>query len=167
VMAVSREALSLHLDYARWASGKLVDFAATVPAEDLRRDFGTADKNILGTLVHVFAADRLWLALVRGEQRSSFIDPADHDLAVLQNDWPGIMAGWREWLGNQSEETLKNPLGYRDLKGNPYQNPPWMIILHVVNHGTHHRGQVSGFLRAMGQNPPKTDLLFYYRENPC
>jgi uncharacterized damage-inducible protein DinB len=33
----------------------------------------------------------------------------------------------------------------------------------MVNHGTHHRGQVSGFLRAMGLAPP-LDLVFYYRE---
>jgi uncharacterized damage-inducible protein DinB len=34
----------------------------------------------------------------------------------------------------------------------------------VVNHGTHHRGQVSGFLRVMGHTPPPLDLVFYYRE---
>ena len=40
----------------------------------------------------------------------------------------------------------------------------WQIVTHVVNHGTHHRGQVSGFLRTMGHTPPPLDLSFYYRE---
>jgi uncharacterized damage-inducible protein DinB len=39
----------------------------------------------------------------------------------------------------------------------------WKIVLHVVNHGTHHRGQASGFLRAMGHVPPPLDLIAYYR----
>jgi uncharacterized damage-inducible protein DinB len=34
----------------------------------------------------------------------------------------------------------------------------------VVNHGTHHRGQVSGFLRSMGHTPPALDLIAYYRQ---
>jgi uncharacterized damage-inducible protein DinB len=33
-----------------------------------------------------------------------------------------------------------------------------------VNHGTHHRGQVAGFLRAMGKAPPPLDLMAFYRE---
>jgi len=32
-----------------------------------------------------------------------------------------------------------------------------------VNHATHHRGQVSGFLRAMGHAPPPLDLIAFYR----
>jgi uncharacterized damage-inducible protein DinB len=35
--------------------------------------------------------------------------------------------------------------------------------LHLVNHGTHHRGQISGFLRAMDHTPPPLDLIAYYR----
>jgi uncharacterized damage-inducible protein DinB len=55
-------------------------------------------------------------------------------------------------------------VAYKDMKGNPYSQPLWQLVLHVVNHGTHHRGQVSGFLRVMGHTPPPLDLVFYYRE---
>jgi uncharacterized damage-inducible protein DinB len=53
---------------------------------------------------------------------------------------------------------------YHDSRGNPWTTPRWKIVLHVVNHGTHHRGQVSGFLRTMGHKPPQLDLIAYYRE---
>jgi len=43
------------------------------------------------------------------------------------------------------------------------RTPLWQILLHVVNHATHHRGQVSGFLRAMGHTPPPLDLIAFYR----
>ena len=49
------------------------------------------------------------------------------------------------------------------MSGNRFNQPVWQLVLHVVNHGTHHRGQVSGFLRAMGHKPPKLDLVSYYR----
>jgi uncharacterized damage-inducible protein DinB len=38
------------------------------------------------------------------------------------------------------------------------------IVLHVVNHATHHRGQVSAFIRALGHRPPATDLTAMLRE---
>ena len=53
---------------------------------------------------------------------------------------------------------------YTSLAGLSFQTPLWQIVLHVVNHGTHHRGQVSGFLRRMGVVPPPLDLIAYYRE---
>jgi uncharacterized damage-inducible protein DinB len=59
---VSAEVLRSHIGYTAWASGLLVEAAGGLTQEELIRDFDTADKSVLGTLVHVFGADRLWLA---------------------------------------------------------------------------------------------------------
>ena len=63
-----------------------------------------------------------------------------------------------------SEEALAADVTYTDSAGNVWTNPLWQIVSHVVNHGTHHRGQVSGFLRSMGRTPPPLDLMAYCRE---
>ena len=42
--------------------------------------------------------------------------------------------------------------------------PAWQIVMHVVNHGTLHRGQIVGMLRQLGVKPPSTDIVFYYYE---
>lgn len=62
-----------------------------------------------------------------------------------------------------TDEQALAGVSYKDLSGNPWTTPLWQIVLHVVNHGTHHRGAVSGFLRAMGHPPPALDLMAYYR----
>jgi uncharacterized damage-inducible protein DinB len=163
-MSVSADTLRMHLDYTAWASRRVVDAAARLSADELKRDFQTADHNVLGTLVHVFAADRIWLTRVTGASSQSFISDADYSMAVLQNDWPALHEKWRQWAQGITDQSAQAVVAYKDLKGNPYQQPLWRLILHVVNHGSHHRGQVSGFLRAMGQNPPPLDLTAYYRE---
>jgi len=66
-MTIPGDMLRMHLDYTTWASGRMLGSAAALPPEDLRRDFGTADKTLMGTLVHVFGADRIWLSRVHGE----------------------------------------------------------------------------------------------------
>lgn len=154
----------MHLAYTTWASRRLVDAASRLAPEELRRDFQTADHSVLGTLVHVFAADRIWLARVSGGAPQPFISDADYSLAVLQNDWPALHEKWRQWGQAMTDQSARESVTYKDTQGNTFSRPLWQLILHVVNHGTHHRGQVSGFLRAMGQTPPPLDLTAYYRE---
>ncbi|MDE3165319.1 MAG: DUF664 domain-containing protein [Acidobacteriota bacterium] len=158
------DVLREHLLYTAWASGRLVDAAAGLAAEELGRDFGTSEHSVLGTLVHVFAADRIWLSRVTGEPLAAPISEADYHLSVLQNDWPRVHDGWNRWAAGLTDASAAAAISYRDMKGNPHTGAAWEIVLHLVNHGTHHRGQVSGFLRAMGHVPPVLDLIRYYRE---
>jgi uncharacterized damage-inducible protein DinB len=164
-MELSLNALRIHLDYSTWASARMVEAASALPHEELTRDFGTADHSVLGTLVHVYAADRIWLSRIRSQGPTRLIDPEkDMHLGVLQNDWPKLLAEWRSWAaGLPTEESALAPISYKDMSGHPHETPAWQIILHVVNHGTHHRGQAAGFLRSMGHTPPPLDLIAYYR----
>jgi uncharacterized damage-inducible protein DinB len=162
-MPVSADTLRLHLDYSAWASQRLMDVVANLAPEEITRDFQTSDGNILHTLSHVFAADRVWLARVQGKLRNTFIDENDRHLATLQREWPLVYQGWKDWCAPLTDETAQSKVSYRDLKGNAWEQPVWQILLHVVNHGTHHRGQVSGFLRSMGHAPPPLDLIAFYR----
>ena len=161
---MTKAILETHLKYTAWASGRLLEAAAALSGEELNRDFLTADKTVLGTLVHCFAADRIWFHRVDGTLRSSFIDPEDHSLPLLSTEWPKYGQRWLELLAMESEESLQRIVTFTDLKGKQHQQPLWQIILHMVNHATHHRGQVAGFLRTMGHVPPQLDLIFYYRQ---
>jgi uncharacterized damage-inducible protein DinB len=152
----------MHLDYSEWASGRLLRAAAALSTGELERNFGTADGGVLGTLVHVFAADRAWLARVQGQP---YADPQgqERELPFLSVAWPALHARWKEWAAALADDAVTQMLAYKDLKGNPWETPLWQIVLHVVNHATHHRGQVAGFLRSLGHVPPPLDLIAYYR----
>jgi len=161
---MSPGSLLTHLNYTVWASRRLVEAAAQLTPEELTRDFGASDKSVLGTLVHVFAADRIWLCRVTGSSLPGrLLDPErDMHLSVLETQWPELLNRWKQWVSGLTDTSVV--ISYRDMKGNPYQTPAWQIILHLVNHGTHHRGQAAGFLRTMGHMPPPLDLIAYYRQ---
>lgn len=151
--------------YAAWASKRIVDALAHLTEAELARDFQTADKTAIATLAHIYAADRVWLARVQGRKIEKFIDPeVDCRMETLREDWPALLDHWDAVLGAQSDASVQHTIRYHNLKGVPSETPLWHIVLHVVNHGTHHRGQVSGFLRTMGHVPPVLDLIAYYRE---
>jgi uncharacterized damage-inducible protein DinB len=161
---VNVDTLRTHLDYTAWASARLLEAAGKLEPEDLTRDFGTADKSVVGSLAHIYAADRIWMHRIEGKPPVKFITDDDRNLEVLHREWPALLDVWKKWAAGLNDQSLAESASYKDLKGNPYTTPYWQIILHVVNHGTHHRGQVSGFLRALGQVPPPLDLMAYYRQ---
>jgi uncharacterized damage-inducible protein DinB len=165
-MAVSAETLRQHLDYTAWASQRLLDGAAQLTPEELTRDFKTADKSVGETLVHIFAGDRIWLQRIHGNPQSVFIEPEDRDFERLREAWPALHQRWKQWATPLTDQQALTNLSFRDMKGNPYEQPFWQIVLHVVNHGSHHRGMVSGFLRSMGHPPPPLDLIAFYRSLP-
>lgn len=164
-MSVPVETLRQHLRYTEWASRRLVAAAAALAEEELHRDFKHADKSVLGTLAHIFAADRIWINRITAAPVTKFLDPeTDLRMKTLQEDWPVVFERWQALLAGETDESVERLIAYKDLKGNAYQNPLWQLILHVVNHASHHRGQVSAMIRAMGHTPPPVDLIFYYRE---
>jgi uncharacterized damage-inducible protein DinB len=154
---MTTDILKQHIAYTRWSTDLLLRAVEQIPPEHLTHDFQTADRTILDTLAHNFGADRIWLQRVAGEPNTGISD-ADRHLAALQHGWPPIHERWLTLLDDPSRV-----VHYQDMKGNPYSSPLWQIVLHVVNHGTHHRGQVSGFLRTLGHTPPPLDLIRYYR----
>jgi uncharacterized damage-inducible protein DinB len=162
-MSVTPQVLQDHIGYTAWASGRLVDAAAKLSPEELNRDFLTADKSVLGSLVHIYFADRLWLARIKGEPFPGLPTEAERTLIHLQTAWPELYARWRSWADSLTPESPLREVSYVDLKQNQHKQPLWQIVLHVVNHGTHHRGQVAGFLRSLGHIPPPIDMVFYHR----
>ena len=165
IMPNLAEVLRDHVNYTAWANVRLIEAASVLSHQELLRDFATADHNVLGTLAHIYAADRLWLGRIEGSPPARFLVPEqDMHMAVLRSEWPALLERWKKWGGLLSEESIHRNISYLSLKGDAFVTPTWQIVLHVVNHGTHHRGQVSGFLRAIGQAPPSLDLVLFYRE---
>lgn len=165
-MHVSLETLQLHIDYTNWASKKILDAAAELTPEELTRDFGSADRSILGTLLHVYGGDYVWIERMQGTSLTRRPYDEQATLTTLQREWPRVWDRWQKYAAGLTPETAEAGIAYTTFKGAPYTTPVWQIILHVVNHGTHHRGQAAGYIRALGKTPPALDLMDYYRNFP-
>ena len=90
-------------------------------------------------------------------------EPALLTNAAVTPNFIHILGGHIALGRDFTDADAKRVISYKDMRGNAYAQPVWQIILHLVNHGTPHRGQISGFLRSMGHTPPPLDLIAYYR----
>ena len=166
-MHVSASTVLEHLDYSLWASQRLVDAASQLTAEELTRDFGTADGSVLGDpRPYLRSGSRV----DRPHRRRSAQDLPSSPSLTCTCPFSKVIgqqcnsAGTR-LLRTSTTTPCKPSCPTPTQRSNPYQNTILQIVLHVVNHATHHRGQVSGFLCAMGHRPPPLDLMRFYHEH--
>jgi uncharacterized damage-inducible protein DinB len=154
-----------HLQFHRWATQRIVEAAQPLSAEQLHHDHGTAFKSLFGTLVHIYQADSAWIGRIHGnpDSQTSTYSPKP-DLEGLASDWFALLDRTVEWSAGLNEAEWNKIISYKDSKGNSHQTPLLPIILHVVNHGSYHRGQVSSLLRQSGFSAPNTDLINFYRQ---
>jgi len=168
-MTTSTESLALlapsHLQFHRWAMQRIVEAARPLPSEALHKDHGTAFQSIFGTFVHMYQADAAWFGRIHGNPDSQTTSyPPKPDLAGLASDWFGVLDAAVRWSVGLGEADWGGAIAYKDSRGNEHTTPLLPIILHVVNHGSYHRGQVSSLLRQSGLTPPNTDLINFYRQ---
>lgn len=154
-----------HVEYTIWATDRLLFAARELKPEERERDFGNATQSIQGTLTHVLQSERLWLRRIQeGSPSIPRAMAGDEQWECLLHRWPAIHEAWRNWASRLSDEDAETVIDYTDLKGEPQRQSAWKILFHVVNHATHHRGQVSGFIRALGRTPPPLDFIAFVRE---
>lgn len=153
-----------HIRYSGWASRKALDAALALPAEDQTKPMGVSHESILGTLGHIYMADRVWYKRAVEPDLSMPAWNEKVPLETLTGDWQELQKRWETWADSLTDADMERVVSFKMLNGTSAEAPAVHVVLHVVNHATLHRGQVVGMLRQLGVKPPVTDLIFYLRE---
>ena len=150
--------------YTTWANHRVLETCATLPIEDLKRDFRAGHRSIFETLLHLFGAERIWFERWQGQPPQPFPKEGDYgSIAELADAWQAVELQRGDWLAGLSDENMTTPITYKNLQGQEFTQPLQSLMLHVVSHSTHHRGQVVAILRALGVPPPNTDYIHFLR----
>jgi uncharacterized damage-inducible protein DinB len=135
-----------------------------LPAEQLAKELKVSFGSIYGTIAHLYQADSVWLNRIQGLASGT---PADYSAPgctfELRDAWLPVQDKLIAFADELAEDEWQRELSYTTFSGVPYRTPIWQTILHVVNHGTHHRGQITAMLRQLGTKPENLDLIGYYR----
>jgi uncharacterized damage-inducible protein DinB len=155
--------------YHQWATRRLLDdHLARLPDADYRRDCGLFFRSIHGTLNHLLVAElSLWLRrFVDGFSPEIRLDgEVEADRARLHASLLDGAAQWLQFVEAQPASRFAQPLRYQTTSNRMVELPFAAALAHVFNHGTHHRGQISAALTAMGQPIPLIDLVFMLQQD--
>src|SRR5262249_105669 len=147
---------------------RLVTAASQLKDAALDRPFKMGPGSLRNTLHHHWAAERIWLDRWLGVPKPRFVEPeAGLPVSELATRFGKTAAERNPWLAQRSDADLAAPLTFTNLKGETYTIPLEHLLLHVCNHGVHHRAQAVNMLRHNGvEKLPRLDYIFMKVEQP-
>lgn len=120
-----------------------------------------ADEKILSIMGHIVAAQFLWLYRIKGLPPAPVKLWGKYTLEQLVSMADEIGNEWISFV--EETEDFNRELVYRNYTNDPYKNNVEMIMVHLVNHSSYHRGQIALLLRQKGFEPINTDFITYDR----
>ena len=153
--------------YNVWATQRLLDVVAALDEHDYRRDLGLFFKSVHGTLNHLLVGEHLLWFSRFAEGVSPMLaldDEAEPDRARLAERLQEGAARWQPLIESSPAGRFAGTLDYTTTRGIPASLPFATTLAHVFNHGTHHRGQITAAITALGQPCPVLDLVYMLQE---
>ena len=148
-----------YADYGLWANTRFVERLMREPDGVLDRPAGGSFPTLRATLLHIRDAENTWWGRLTGTPTNW---PAVRETS-LDSVLP-VCIRFHALVTRLEETALRSMVGYADLKGRTHQQPAWQIVLHCINHGTQHRGQLITQMRLLGlDDVPANDMLVHQR----
>ena len=139
--------------------------ADTLTEAQRREDRGAFFGSIHGTLCHLVWGDTMWMSRFAGWAKPP----------VPQAESPGMIAEWDalkaaragldarivDWAAGVTQDWLDEDLAW--FSGSIQKDlvmPKGLLVTHMFNHQTHHRGQAHALLTSFGAKTGDTDLPF-------
>ena len=159
---VSADVVRELLDYNYWARDRQLEACARPSEEQFVRPLGNSFSSLRDTLVHLLDVEWIWLERWQGRVVRSLM-PADEftALAAIAERWQQVEREMRAYLGAITDERLRQPLTYVNMRGKTTTYPLGRTIYHLFNHQTYHRGQVTTLLRQLGAVPVSVDFVVF------
>ncbi|WP_150524125.1 DinB family protein [Roseibium sediminis] len=147
--------------YNLWMTEKA--YLATDKMSDAERkeDRGAFFKSVHSTLNHILFADRAWIRRFTGtpyEIKGMGVDLFD-DYEELKAAHLAMCQDIIAFANGLTSEWLLADLTWTSIDGTKTNTrPQWLLLSHLFNHQTHHRGQLSTLLSQAGIDIGVTDL---------
>ena len=145
--------------------------ASRLTDEQRRRHEGAFWGSIHGTLCHLLWADTMWMSRLADWPKPALpLKQSDRLIA----DFTELAAARQKadldlsaWAGTVDEAWLaQNQLWFSGAAQRQIEAPRSMLLVHLFNHQTHHRGQVHALLTRAGQDTGDTDLFLVLPQAP-
>jgi uncharacterized damage-inducible protein DinB len=150
--------------YNAWQNDNLYTAAASLTDEARRQNRGAFFNSIHATFCHLLWGDRMWLSRFAGTPKPSV--PGSESARMIEG-WSELAAERRvtdaligEWAATLSPDWLAGDLTWvSGVSRREFTRQKALLVMHMFNHQTHHRGQVHAMLTAAGATPHDTDLM--------
>ena len=143
------------LAYNRWANHSVVI---------MLQEQSITDEKIYTLFSHLLSAEQVWYRRIIGQSMEGIDLWGTRSLDVLAQEVETNYQVWETLLDGSVD--FNREVHYTNTRGDDFSTPMWEIMVHVMNHGTHHRGQLLSRLRAINASVRPLDFIAFVRQSP-
>lgn len=154
----------LKTQYNSWMNEKLYKACRHISDEQRKKNLGAFFGSIHGTLNHLLLADLIWLSRlgvsveIKATSLSDIIHDDFDDLSVERKRTDELITNY---IYKLIDSDLHTKIRYTSLQsGKTNELPLGLILTHLFNHQTHHRGQLTTLMSQIGLDFGVTDMIF-------
>ena len=159
--------LLLLFEYNAWANDKVAAAVARAgPEVFAARTEAQSYGSLRGTLLHIVDGEYAWRTLFETQVPPAAELAEEHfpTLEAIEARRRDEEARLHRFVASLSDADLDGILRYAVETGERRERVLWHCLVHLVNHGTHHRGQASATLRERGHTVADLDLSMFLLE---
>ncbi|HEX3727769.1 MAG TPA: DinB family protein [Pirellulales bacterium] len=161
-----------------WANRQLMAAAQAIDNEQLHRALAIGQATIWKSLLHLYAAEYVWLEALQGHEQFSI--PGDRldqlpgtqqaeggiaSLTGLRAKWNALDQRWQQYLDQLSPDDLRRDVAKVSANGLRTSTHLSDVLLHVCTHAHYTAAQVINMLRQVGvQDLPNPMLISLARQ---
>jgi len=147
--------------YNTLANERLFEACSRLDDQEYRRERAGSFRSIHRTLNHILLGDRIWMA--RFTDTGCKVTPAlatelYPDFASLRQARVTEDARIEGFLASAGDDLPAKEIHYVNNRGVACDDPVGLLLAHLFNHQTHHRGQVHAMLSQTAVQPPSLDM---------
>ncbi len=147
--------------FNRWANARMLDACRKLTPEQYAAEPVPGWASVRFTVWHIAVVTDGWLRTLAEDPDQSFLTEAEvatvDSAAQLLDRAYGTFGAL---LPKLTPEMLATPRTIQ-RRGRTAILPPWVVLRHIVNHTTYHRGQVASKLKRFGIQQAETDLVYW------
>jgi uncharacterized damage-inducible protein DinB len=161
-----------------WVNENLLASASKLSEDQLRQPFQIGQGSIWKSLLHMYAAEFVWLDALLGKEKSSvpgdlpgqlpgnqFGEGGITSFNDLRTKWTDLEKRWIDYLSGLSAESLDDLVCRVSSKGQRLVTRRSDVLLHVCTHAHYTVAQVVNMFRLVGVDPlPETMLISLARK---
>lgn len=161
---ISPEFVQTMARYNVWQNGQLQAALEQLSPAALTENRGAFFGSILGTANHILWGDGIWMTRFDGGPRLPGAIADSPMLFTSLADWSAersrMDARITDWAAALHVPQLAGlHRWYSALLGRDVEKPLGLLVAHMFNHQTHHRGQIHAMLTAAGVAAPVSDMF--------
>jgi len=129
------------------------------PEEFVRQLEGFGMPTLRDQLVHIVECEDFWITKLKGDEFQDIYSKAGFGSAgQVWAAYGPVAERTREFLAGLTQEQVGAPRRITFSRGEFVDLTPIQVVLHVITHSFHHKGQAVAMCRLLGYPPPETDL---------